>query len=179
LPHLPDIQTAVDRFLAGFPLLRFLPFLSDREAADLYGPEVNAAVAEMEKYNLEQRVCEECRDRCCLLVKCELYDTRFTRCLVENYRPALCRLHYCDKYNGEYTSLARRLGDIFLEVLLAAQKIDRGRVDLFDCPAFKPLVPQLTARIGLILDDLRLGQVIETEALLMIKQEIETLPPTV
>ncbi len=64
-----DIKKAVTCFLANFEKLSRLPFLTDAEADQLYGPEVAAAMAELDDYNRREKVCPNCTSRCCLLVK--------------------------------------------------------------------------------------------------------------
>lgn len=173
---LPDLNRAVTRFLNGFSQLQHLPFLTGDEANGLFGPEVESALAELDLYNQQNRICGSCQYRCCLRVKCEFYDAHFSRCMVENDRPALCRLHFCNKYSAERGPLIRILGDIYLESLLAAAPIDRARAAMFDCPAFYPLEPQLTAQISLVLEKIRTGKISEAQASREIQDLIEQPP---
>jgi hypothetical protein len=170
---LPDLNNAVTHFLESFRHLRHLPFLKNDEAGRLYGEEVTAALAELDEYNRQNQICAHCQQRCCLRVKCEFYDAGFSRCLVEAYRPSLCRLHFCEKYASAHGPLIRILGDIYLESLLAAQTIDRGLSAQFDCPAFKPRASHLVDRISLIVDEIRLRKISEPEGCRQIQNLID------
>jgi len=171
-----DLDNAIAGFLDYFSRLAYLPFLSDREAGFIFGPEVTEAIASLDRYNREKQICAACGYRCCLRVKCEFYDPAFSRCLVESYRPALCRLHFCDEFNRHDAPLVHFLGDFYLESLLAAAKTDPARANLFDCPAFRPLAPQLTERILGVLDNLRRGQTAEPQAVQAIAGLITASP---
>jgi hypothetical protein len=166
--HLPDVATAVNCFLANFRKVRYLPFIADAEAEALLGAEVSAALVELDAYNRQNQVCHGCQGHCCPRVKCELYDVRFSGCPVEAFRPVLCRLHFCDKFNQAHGPLVKILGDIYLESLLAAAKIDAVTAAMFDCPAFTPRAPQLVSLIARPLDKARSGQLTEESA----RQEI-------
>jgi hypothetical protein len=173
LKQVPDIRAAVASFQRELPRLRYLPLIADAEMEWLYGAEVQATLAELESYNLRQRVCAECAYRCCLRVKCEFYDDRFTRCLVTNYRPALCRLHFCERYGLENAALGRALGDIYLEGLLAVKESVPATALLFDCPAFDWASPAVNNLISPLVEDLRNRKIGEEEAFQMIQHKIE------
>jgi len=42
-------------------------------------------------------VCRECGGECCRRIKCEFYSERFGSCPIFEYRPAKCRLYFCEK----------------------------------------------------------------------------------
>jgi hypothetical protein len=154
----PGKAVAVECFLAYFRQLRYLPFLSEAEFEMLYGLEVNSAIRTLDLYNQQQHICGTCQYQCCRRVKCEFYDPAFSCCPVEPYRPALCRLHYCDRFCSDYGLLVKALGDIYLECLLAAARLDAARAALFDCPAFTPLAPKLTVSIQTALQLVKVSQ---------------------
>jgi hypothetical protein len=176
LVHLPDVNSAVECFLANFRKLKYLPFITDIEAKELFGPQVTASLVELENYNQQEQICSRCQGRCCLRVKCEVYDASFGGCAVESLRPVLCRLHFCDKFKNGCGPLAKILGDIYLESLLAAAKIDSVFAGLFDCPTFLPLAPHLVSRIMPLLDDARTGGLPERQAFLDVRHLILTNP---
>jgi hypothetical protein len=169
----PSVAIAVETFLSSFKKLKHLPFVSDQEASGLYGLEVSIAVAELDHYNRQHHLCKECQSRCCLRVKCEMYDIHFGTCLVESYRPVLCRLHFCNKSSNIHQPLVKILGDIYLESLIAAAKIDSVLANMFDCPTFTPLAPHLMSLIKPILDKTRSGLLTEQNARLEIQVLIE------
>jgi hypothetical protein len=174
--HLPDVNSAVESFLSNFRKLKYLPFITDIEAAELFGPQVTARLVELDDHNRREQICSHCHSRCCLRVKCEVYDASFSGCPVDSLRPALCRLHFCNKFNSECGPLVKILGDIYLESLLAAAKIDSALADLFDCPTFLPLTPLLISLIVPVLDDARAGRLSEQEAFQEVQHLILTNP---
>ena len=176
LVHLPDVNSAVESFLANFRKLKYLPFITDIEAIALFGPQVTASLIELDDHNRQEQICSCCQNRCCLRVKCEVYSASFSGCAVDSLRPALCRLHFCDKFKNECGPLVKILGDIYLESLLAAAKIDSTLADLFDCPTFLPLAPRLVSLIIPVLDSARAGRLQEREAFQEVQHLILTNP---
>ncbi len=174
---LPEIDKAVDCFLAAFNQPRALPFLSDAETELLFGREVTEALAFLDDYNLQKQICVQCRKHCCTRVRCEFYDSRFSRCPVASLRPALCRLHYCEFYNTEHRALVKRLGDIFLEGLARASAIDPVAAAFYDCPPFTPHAPLLVSNINLVLEDIRKNLVFQTDGFKKITLMIQACYP--
>jgi hypothetical protein len=142
-----DVEEAVGLFLSQFESLGRLPFISDSEMGQLYGQQVNSGLAELDKFNQEKQLCRNCPNRCCLLVDCELYSEAFSGCPIHSYRPILCRMHFCNKFALEYPFLVKDLGNIFLEGLLAGQKVDNLRVNLLDSPPLGKFAPDLICEI--------------------------------
>jgi hypothetical protein len=163
-----DVNSAIHSFISNFEGLSNLPFLTDEELETLYGSQVTAALDQLELDNLKNQICNNCKKRCCLLVKCELYDADLGHCVVQPFRPALCRMHFCKEYEAENRQLVKELGDIYLETILAAAKIDRRKSDYFDCPSFMPLVPELTQKIRAQIVSIKEGRVIESQGLALI-----------
>ena len=163
-----DVNSAIQSFISNFEGIRNLPFIDDAELKNLYGPRVMAALDQLEVYNLKRQICNNCKKRCCLLVKCELYDADLGHCPVQPFRPALCRLHFCKEYEAENGQLVKELGDIYLETILAAAKIDRHKSDYFDCPSFVLLVPDITHKIRAQIVSIKEGRVTESQGLTLI-----------
>ncbi len=42
-------------------------------------------------------VCRDCGGECCRRIKCEFYSERFGSCPIFEYRPAKCRLYFCER----------------------------------------------------------------------------------
>ncbi len=177
LQRLPDVSAAVNCFLSNFQRLRYPPFIDGVEVEGLFGPQVAAALLKMDDYNRKKQICSRCQSRCCQRVKCELYDARFSGCLVENSRPALCRFHFCQKYRQDHGPLVEKLGDIYLDSLLAAGKIDRAAADVFDCPAFWPRVPHFMQKISGVLEELRNETILLPQARCEIQKLIDKGAP--
>jgi len=167
-----DLKKAVTCFLDNFENLSCLPFLTDSEAERLYGPEVAAALAELDDYNRREKICRSCRSRCCLRVKCEFYSPDLLGCPVYSFRPALCRVHFCDKYAQKYPNLVKEIGDIFLEGLVEAARINKRQAGLFDCPAWRPVAPSRVSSISAYLEKVREGSLDEVTACRLIQEEI-------
>ncbi|HSW57000.1 MAG TPA: hypothetical protein VLH15_01200 [Dehalococcoidales bacterium] len=170
----PDVRAAVACFLANFKKIRHLPFVADNEVEVLFGSQVAETLTELDEYNRLQEICLRCSSRCCQRIKCELYDARFSACPVVNWRPALCRMHYCEAFNPIFAIQVKILGDIYLESLIAAAGIDPDTAGGFDCPTFSPLVPDFISEISPVLANLRDGKTPVEEAIRQISGWIET-----
>ncbi len=171
-PHL-DVDRAVASFLKHFEGLSRLPLISDAEMLLLFGQEVIAGLAELEAYNSREKLCQDCAARCCRLVDCELYAPDLGRCPIYSYRPVLCRMHFCQKFVPRYGTLVKEAGDVFLESLLAAEKIDGRRARLFDSPPLVRLVPRLVKEVLAHISAVREKRLDEPSALREIEAEIE------
>jgi len=165
-----DVNSAIESFISNFEGLGNLPFIADSQVERLYGAQVAAALNQLELYNLQHQICNNCQQRCCLRVKCEYYDAALGHCPVQPFRPALCRLHFCKEYAAENGQMVKELGDIYLETILAAAKIDRRKADYFDCPSFMPLVPDLTQKIQAQIVAIKEGRVTESQGLALIHE---------
>ena len=143
-----DKEKAVSRFLERVDWLDRLPLITDAEMDDLFGDEVAAALAELDRRNQEEELCLHCDSRCCLACRCELYVPRFSRCPIQGLRPVLCRLHFCDRFRVAGSSLMDDLGDIFFESLLAADREGDPRVRLFEAPPLVGSAPDLIAVVS-------------------------------
>jgi hypothetical protein len=168
-----DVKRAVFTFLRRFEGLSCLPFISDAEMPQLFGEEVNAALTELGNFNQREQLCQYCSSRCCLLVHCEIYSADFNRCPVHSFRPALCRMHFCKKYTQTYPLLVKGLGDIYLESLIEAAKVNQKIADFFNSPVLNPLVPALVTTISELLIAVRENHLDESSSFRLIQVEIE------
>lgn len=73
-------------------------FLTDEEFEALFGADIAGAVQMLGKYARD--MCRECAGECCRRIRCEFYSERFDGCPIHAYRPAKCRLYYCDRILG-------------------------------------------------------------------------------
>ncbi len=89
-----------------------MPLIGDSEMARLFGEETAAALAELDACNRQGQICSSCRGSCCRLVSCELYTPELSCCPVQKFRPVLCRMHFCHKFNAKYPLLVKEAGDI-------------------------------------------------------------------
>ena len=143
-----DKAKAVGRFLERVDRLDRLPLITDAEMDDLFGQEVAAALAQLDRRNQEKEACLHCDSRCCLACRCELYVPEFGRCPIQGLRPVLCRLHFCDRFRVAGSSLMDELGDIFFESLLAADRDGNIRVRLFESPPLVGSAPEFIATVS-------------------------------
>lgn len=171
-----DVQKAVQSFLGQFESLARLPFIADSEMEQLYGQEVTSGLAELNRFNQENQLCRNCPDRCCRLVDCELYSEDFSGCPIHSYRPILCRMHFCSKFALEYPFLVKDLGDIFLDGLLAGQKINSRKANRLDSPPLAPYAPGLMAEISAGIAAVRENHLSEEAALNLIQYRISIYP---
>lgn len=172
LRHL-NLDRAVSRFLKRVESLSRLPLITDAEMLDLYGEEVTVSAGELAKYNREAGICSNCAKRCCLMVRCELYDTRFSRCPIHNYRPAICRMHFCEKFAVDDPSFIREFADVYINSLLEAKLENSRKVDLFDSPPLSRYAPELVTAVTPWLDEFKESRLDEASALQRIQEEAE------
>jgi hypothetical protein len=173
--HHLDVNKAVDSFLKHNESLSCLPFISEVEMETLFGDDVNSALAELERYNQQGQICRNCDSRCCRLVDCELYTAELSRCPVHHWRPALCRLHFCNKFSRVYPLIVRDAGDIYLESLIAAERRGIKITYLFDCPPLAKLAPELVTAISSYLSAFKEGRSGEARTIELIEAEIDKM----
>lgn len=171
--HHLDVNKAVSNFLAYFESLSRLPLITDAEMDQVFGTEVTLALAELEGYNQQGKLCQDCASRCCRLVDCELYTAELNRCPVQAFRPVLCRMHFCQKFALTYSSLVKEVGDIFLESLLAAERLGSKKASLCDSPPLGKYAPELVAAITPRIMAFKEGRLDEGSALGIIQSEAE------
>ncbi len=168
----PDIAREVEAFLSGFELLIRLPLISESQLNGLFSADLLHSLEEINQYNKAENICASCSERCCGLIKCELYHPDYGTCPAFNLRPLLCRMHYCHKFDF-YQEEVKIIGDIFLECLLEAQKKDRRKTCLLDSPPLAPAAPALAAKILPITAAFREGRLDKTAALSAIQTELK------
>ena len=171
--RIPDVKLAVSNFLNHFESLSRLPFISNVEIDSLFGEEIGAILHELELYGRQEGFCLTCRSRCCLLVDCELYVPNFNRCSIYDFRPLLCRMHFCNKFAPVHRELVKAVGDIFLESLLAVEHLNPAKTKLLDSPPLGNLAPDMVAVIRHFIKDFDEGLVDEPAALKSIAAELE------
>ena len=70
-------------------------FLTDEEFEALFGADIVGAIRMLGKY--AGSICRQCSGECCRTIRCEFYSQHFDGCPIHAYRPAKCRLYYCDR----------------------------------------------------------------------------------
>ena len=70
-------------------------FLTDSEFEAAFGAQATEAVEMLSKH--AEGICRECGGECCRRIKCEFHSDRFPTCPIFDYRPAKCRLYFCER----------------------------------------------------------------------------------
>ena len=138
-----DKEKSISNFLEHVERLSRLPLITNSEMNELFGEEVAAALVKLNNYNREKQICFNCQNRCCKVSGCELYASQFSQCPIQDFRPVVCRLHFCHRFHIQDNSLVEELGDIFFDSLLAADRYGSTRVRLFDSPPLARSAPDL------------------------------------
>jgi hypothetical protein len=168
-----NLDVAVRSFRQNVESLTRLPLLSEADFARLLGGEVVGACQAMSELNQEKRLCADCPKRCCPLVKCELYDTRFSQCPIFEFRPLICRLHYCDRFVLEDPSFIREFADIYVNGLIEAKMEGCQKINLFDSPPLARYALPFLKQIEPVLEDFRRSRIEEKTCLALLREEAE------
>ncbi len=166
-------EKAVRNFLEHVDSLTQLPLITDSEMRILFGEEVMAAIEQLDRYNQAERLCSGCESRCCLACRCELYAPEFGCCPIYEYRPVLCRLHFCNDFRAAGNSIIVELGDIFFDSLLAADREGNPRVRLFESPPLTNAAPALVRAASPWVEMVREGTINPDHALSAIIREAQ------
>lgn len=166
-------ENAISNFLEHVEQLSRLPLITDLEMNELFGEEVAAALAELNRYNRKEQICLHCENRCCQVANCELYAPRFSQCPIHDFRPVVCRLHLCHRFHITGSSLIEELGDLFFDSLLAADRCGSTRVRLFDSPPLAKSSPDFVAVTCSWVNAVRVGSLNPEHAEKLIRQEAE------
>ena len=70
-------------------------FYTDSEFDAAFGAQAAEATRMLTKY--AATICRDCGGECCRRIKCEFYSNRFSICPIFEYRPAKCRLYFCER----------------------------------------------------------------------------------
>ena len=73
-------------------------------------------------------------------------------------------MHFCNRFAPVYKELVKTVGDIFLESLLAGEKVNGGKTKLLDSPPLGKLVPGLVDAAGQFIVAFKAGRMNEAEA---------------
>jgi len=169
---------AINSFLENIEQLSGLPFISDSEINSLFGEEVAAALARLNHYARERQICLCCEGRCCKIAHCELYAPQFERCPIYDFRPVVCRLHFCQQFQTTGSSLVKELGDIFFESLTAADSYGSAKVRMFDNPPLSICCSDFVEAVTPWVDAVQEGSLNPKRAVELIQCEMEKFKST-
>lgn len=154
-----DRNAAITSFMEHIESLSGLPFITDLEIKEIYGQEVASALEGLERISQEEQICQQCDINCCREHGCELYAPQFNRCPVHDFRPAICRFHFCQKFQNSGRPFIEELSEIFLYSLSTAAANGSDRVKFFNPPPFAEVVPELIEIIGPLVKGVRSGSI--------------------
>ena len=168
-----DKEKAINSFLKHVEQLSSLPLITDLENDELFGKEVAAALVKLNLYGKERQICFSCESRCCKIARCELYAPQFNSCPIHDFRPVVCRLHFCQKFQIKDHSLVKELGDIFFDSLIAADHYGCTRVRMFDNPPLEESCPDLVVVVSPWVKEVREGTLNPDYAAKLIRREVK------
>jgi hypothetical protein len=168
-----DRKKAIQTFLKRVEQLTRLPLITDAEMDTLYGEEMTEVMDGLAHLNEKEQLCQNCQNRCCPAVKCELYAPQFNRCPIFQLRPPICRLHYCHRFFSNGDILLKEMSDIFFDSLLTADKLGSAKVRFFDCPPLERCCPNLVKVTAPWINSVREGTLDPEEGIRLIRQEAE------
>lgn len=153
-----DKEKAIANFVERVESLCRLPLVTNLEMRELYGEEVAAALEELERFNQAEKICQQCDGDCCHKFSCEFYAPQFSQCPIHDLRPAICRFHFCEKFQGAGSLTIKELSEIFLSSLSFAAASGSRRVGFFDLPPFAEVSHELVEAISPWVNAVRLGR---------------------
>jgi hypothetical protein len=143
-----DRGKAISNFLSRVDEFGQLLLVTDEEVVKLFGEEVVAALAELDRFNLTDGICSNCGGDCCHDMGCELFAPMFKRCPIYDLRPIICRLHFCHRFDAEGKSLVIELRDIFFGCFRAVDFWDSTNLRSLDVPPLAGASPELMAALS-------------------------------
>jgi hypothetical protein len=165
-----DKARAIEIFQEQLEQMTRLPLITDAEMDALFGEEMKAAVDKLACLEQEKHLCRDCQKRCCPAVKCELYAPQFPRCPIHEFRPPICRLHYCHRFFEDDDTLLKEMSDVFFDCLLTADRCGSGRVRYFDTPPLARCCPALVAKVEPWIKAVKEGTLDSVEGLKLINE---------
>ena len=158
-----------------------LPFITDLEIRKLFGQEVAQALESLEGVNKEREICFTCGGKCCQQMRCEFFDSAFEECPIHEYRPVLCRFHYCEEFGEDQTSLVRELLDIFVSGVAqleaengAIPSIELNMLLYSECRKPEVSCPPLIDDMRHIVAAASRGEVDRGKAKIMLREEVRS-----
>lgn len=176
-----DKEKAIKNFGRNVKRFPQLPFIADLELEELFGQEVGRALEFLERIDREEKICSSCGGRCCRQMGCEFFAEDFGECPINDYRPLLCRFHYCEEFGGDQKSLIKELSDIFVEGI-SRLEAESGAISAIElnmllygaCRNSEEPRPSLIEDIRQILAAANRGQIDWEGARRMLREEVQS-----
>ncbi len=143
------------------------------EMGELFGQEVAASIAELDNFGREAGICASCGGACCADIGCELYVPQFGQCPIYEYRPLLCRFHFCYRFDAKSRDLVIRLRDFFLRCYTAVSCGDSAMAKSWNIPPLKEACPEFISAAGIWVEAVRDGKLHPERGVELILQEAE------
>jgi hypothetical protein len=178
---MPDmnIEQAIENLATNLDKFPQLPFVTDLEVREVFGQEVARALEFLEGTNKESGICSACGGKCCQQMGCEFFYQAFGGCPIHEYRPLLCRFHYCEKFGEDQKSLIRELSDIFVSGVSrleaesgAIPSIELNMLLYSACRKPEESYPRLIKDIRHIVAAAKRGEVDREKAIMMLREEV-------
>jgi hypothetical protein len=168
-----DKGKAIDRFLGRVDQFSQVALITSEEMERLFGEEVAQALAQLEHFLTENRICPDCGGACCRDIGCELYASQFGQCPIHEYRPIACRLHFCHRLDDPYRPLIIELRDVFVGCYRAIDLWDSPNLKSLDSPPFAEVCPQFVAGVSSWVNAVREGRLAPDRAGQLLCREAE------
>lgn len=167
-----DRQQAIANFEKNAKHLVRLPFVTNREMEQLYGEEFSKTLEKLNRLGREEQVCLGCPSCCCAEHSCEFYDPQFNQCPVFDFRPVICRVHFCERFKIADRSIITELSETFLYGVHSLAASGSARSLFFDPPPFARVIPGLVASISPWVSKVRAGKITPQYGRRHIRQEV-------
>jgi hypothetical protein len=175
------MERATQSLWRSIEQLPHLPFVIDKELEEGLEPQIVQALKLLDVLNLTERICSQCGGKCCHEMGCELFTRELGCCPISDYRPLLCRFHYCEKFGAEHEVLIKWLRDLFVSATSHGEAGSRAitalelNMLLFRaCRASEAPCPQLVENLRQIVATARSGDISWQEAKEQLGKEVET-----
>ena len=147
--------------------------VTDEEVRHLFGEEVTMAVAKLEHFSKEEQICSGCGGICCNDIGCEIYAPQFSQCPIYAYRPLVCRLHFCHRFDAMYRSMVIDLRDVFVDCFRAMNSQDNQKLRSLDSPPLGEACPEFITAVGPWVEAVRDGRLEPDHVIELICREAE------
>ena len=147
--------------------------LTDAEVGELFGPETAAAMAALDAHGRESSLCASCGGECCREIGCEVYSPLFEQCPIHDWRPLLCRFHFCHRFDRAGKSLVIALRNVFMACYTADQISSGTIARSMSVPPLESGCSVLAANVRALADSVRDGSLSPGEGIRLIREGVE------
>jgi hypothetical protein len=150
-----DRDLVVWNFLEQVEEFSQILFVSERMVRNLFGEEVVSSLSKLEQFSKEHKICADCGGRCCEEIGCEFFAKEFGGCPIREFRPLMCRFHFCHRFGEENKFLIIALRDIYLECFKRLYELDAPRAEVMNSPPFVDFCPDFAKEALKIITEAR------------------------